>query len=189
VSEPWTSLFRRVFADCPGWLELRAFPSKARVFLPPDDDAGIAHFVRQHAEQDLYFGCASRRDPQTTHPGALANCEALGVLFCDIDFAVTPEAEVRRRLARLLPFVPCATVASGGGWHCYFALREPLLLRDDAPTAKRALRRLARTLGGDLSAAEPARILRIPGTTNFKAKYGAPRPVRLEPDERRHATV
>jgi hypothetical protein len=41
-----------------------------------------------------------------------------------------------------------------------------------------ALRRLARTLGGDLSAAEPARVLRVPGTTNFKL-YGTPRPVQL----------
>jgi len=39
------------------------------------------------------------------------------------------------------------------------------------------LRRLAGHLGGDLGSAEPAHILRVPGTWNFK--YAPPRPVAL----------
>jgi hypothetical protein len=179
MTVPWTPLLSLVFAECPGWLELRAFPSTARIFLRPDDDAGIARFVVQHQEQDCYFGVATRRDPHAAHPGALANCAHLGVLFADVDFKTTPEPDVRARLARLAPFGPAAIVASGGGWHLYFGLREPLVLPDEAPVAKTALRRLARTLGGDLSAAEPARILRLPGTVNFKPTYGTPRRVSL----------
>lgn len=51
-------------------------------------------------------------------------------------------------------------------------------VQKDEPRIRSVLRRLARCVGGDLYAAEPARILRIPGTLNFK--YDPPRPVTIE---------
>jgi tetratricopeptide (TPR) repeat protein len=59
-------------------------------------------------------------------------------------------------------------VASGGGLHVYWQLKEPMVLPGDARAAKTLLRRLASYFGGDLASVEPARILRCRahGTTS-----------------------
>jgi putative DNA primase/helicase len=172
-----SAFFSALFAQCAGVIELRAFPSKARCFAGLGDGTRGGHFIAQRsAEEDVYLGVATRRDASG---GALAHCRHLGALFADADFKTTPEAEIRARLAHaLLP--PSAIVHSGGGLHCYWFLREPLALPDDAARAKALLRRLAVYLGGDRLSAEPARILRVPGTWNHKPDYPTPRPVRLE---------
>lgn len=99
--------------------------------------------------------------------------------FTDIDFSTTPEAEARVALGSF-PLHPTLIVASGGGLHAYWQLKEPLVLPDQADTAKTLLRRLALFFMGDLASAEPARILRVPGTWNRKSAYPTPRPVKLE---------
>jgi hypothetical protein len=122
----------------------------------------------------LYFGVALRGDDDD---GTLANCTMLTALFVDIDFSTTPEPEARERLTHC-PLSPSALVASGGGLHAYYLLREPLPLPGDAGLARGLLRRLAGYLGGDLASAEPARVLRIPGGLNHK--YQPARPVTIE---------
>jgi hypothetical protein len=176
MSGPHVALFSALFAGCDGLVELRALPSKARIFARPDATAVLEQFLSDHREENCYFGVATRRDATG---GDLAHCLHLGALFADVDFKRTPEAGARDRLARLaLP--PSAVVHSGGGLHLYWCLREPVGLPDEAERAKALLRRLAFALGGDLAAAEPARVLRVPGTLNRKPEYGAPRPVALE---------
>jgi hypothetical protein len=64
--------------------------------------------------------------------------------------------------------------------HGYWFLREPLELPAEAAHAKQLLRRLAVAVGGDLNAAEPARVLRVPGTWNRKPEYQTPQLVRIE---------
>jgi hypothetical protein len=122
------------------------------------------------------MGVATRRDASS---GELKNCQHLGALFVDIDFKRTPEPAARERVARM-PLPPSAIVQSGGGLHVYWFLREPFLLPADGEYAKGLLRRLALALGGDSSSAEPAHILRVPGSTNYKPEYSSPRRVRLE---------
>jgi hypothetical protein len=190
-----SSRFLAALTDgCTGLLEFRAFngvkgnPPVARAFYSAGDgltDEIVTTFVAAHREHAVYVGIATRADDSS---GALANCRDLGALFVDIDFKVTSETEARPRIARFaLP--PSAVVQSGGGLHVYWFLREPLDLRDPAACAEARglLRRLAVALGGDLASAEPARVLRVPGTFNGKPEYGAPRPVvleLLEPDRR-----
>ena len=132
---------------------------------------------------NLYVGVAARRDATN---GKLENCTTLGAVFADVDFKQTLEAEAREALAAF-PVPPTMIVHSGGGLHVYYALREPLDLITDEPRARALLERLAVYLRGDPSAAEPARVLRVPGTLNRKPEYGTPRPVLLElcePDRR-----
>ncbi len=170
---------RALFDGGDGMIELRALPSTSREFVhPAAPAAAVARFVQDHHDQDLYYGVALRRRPQAGQPprGALIDCVALPVLFTDLDFKVTAPDHAREALRRF-PLKPSAVVRSGGGVHLYWLLREPMELPADATTARGLLRRIARQLGGDLSAAEPARILRIPGTLNHK--YQPPRPVVL----------
>jgi hypothetical protein len=105
---------------------------------------------------DFYVGCAPRSH---RHGGAEA-VPAVYALWADLD---GPEA-----VAALQDFQPAPTVevasGSGGNRHAYWQLDRPLETAD----ARRALRRLAHALGGDMRSAEPARILRPPGTLNHK---------------------
>lgn len=174
------ALLAALYADLPGVLELRAVAREdgivGQAFVDAADHRAIAAFMRRHAEDHVYFGVALRRDDTS---GALANCGPLPALFADLDFKQYPggEDEARAAIARC-PFPATAVVASGGGLHAYWRLKEPWVLTADADAAKRLLRRLATSLGADLAAAEPARVLRLPNTVN--GKYDPPRRVRLE---------
>lgn len=158
-----------------GLIELRAGPGIDRTFVEGSRDPGLPDFMRRHANKNLFYGVASRLDASS---GALANCGQLRALFVDLDFKVQGEDASRQRLWEFSPS-PSIVVASGGGLHLYWPLLEPLDLQcDEAGTVKSLLRRLAIALGGDLAAAEPARILRLPGTLNHK--YTPARPVEFE---------
>jgi hypothetical protein len=158
-----------LFNPTVGLVEFRALPSKARTFVRYDTLVDTTAFLSEHCHQNLYFGVASRRDASN---GRLENCEALGALYADIDYKMSSPDAARERLARFaLP--PTMRVVTGGGVHVYWRLREWIDLQNPTP-AKALLRRLAHSVGGDLSAAEPARILRVPGTLNHKY-----RPARL----------
>lgn len=164
-----------LFDGCDGTLELRALPSRARTFLRLGDLDAVHAFMRARAHENIYVGVATRRDARG---GDLAHCLHLPALFVDVDYAKTPVDQARAAVRRF-PLRPSGVVRSGGGAHLYYLLREPMDLREEAEPAraKDLLRRLARHVGGDLSAAEPARVLRLPDTHNHK--YTPPRPVTL----------
>ena len=146
----------------------------ARISASPTriQEAGKRAFVRRNQGQNLYWGIATRRSDAN---GTEANCQHLGALFADVDFKETNEADARMRLQGIPP-APSLLVHSGGGLHCYWLLKEPLDVQTDNP--RQWLTPLAAYLGADPSCAEPARVLRIPGTKNFK--YDPPRPVTVE---------
>jgi len=184
-----TEFLNALHEGCEGVVEFRAFsrakgaPPIGRIFCAAAEMATITRFLAAHRTHDVYFGVATRRDDRD---GTLQNCRHLSAFYVDIDFKVTPEADARVRLARFaLP--PSIIVLSGGGLHVYWLLREPLDLANDVTTAYSLLRRLAHALGADLAAAEPARVLRVPGTFNCKPDYATPRAVEveiLEPERR-----
>jgi hypothetical protein len=151
-----------LYAACDGYVELRALPSKKQCFSVPNALAAPRAFLRRHQGENLYWGCATRRSGAS---GAEANCQHLGCLFADLDFKNISEAEVRERLQGM-PLPPSIIIHSGGGAHAYWLLREPLDVQADNP--RQWLQRLAAYLGADSSCAEPARVLRIPGTLNHK---------------------
>jgi len=146
----------------------------------------LEKFLTKHRPDHNYFGMALRCDATS---GALDNCSTLSVVFADIDFKHTPEAEARRLLAEC-PLPPSIIVHSGNGLHCYWLLREPLDLQDqkECDMAYSLLRRLCAFLHADPIVAEPAHILRVPGTLNYK--YDPPRLVQIElmEAERRYNT-
>lgn len=166
--------FLNLYRGCAGLVELRALPSKTQTFIEVGDVGAPKEFADEHALEDVYLGVATRKDASG---GQLENCVNLPALFVDLDFKSMPESEARAALERC-PLGPSAVVQSGNGLHVYWFLREAVELADDAAHTKTVLRRLARYVGGDLAAAEPARILRLPGTMNHK--YDPPRPVVLE---------
>lgn len=72
-------------------------------------------------------------------------------------------------------------VASGGGLHCYWPLNKESDIVTWQPIAEN-FKRLCKQEGMKIDmavTADAARVLRIPGTMNFKEKYPEPRPVQL----------
>ena len=157
-----------------GLLEVRALPSGARSFIRPDDYRAMRRFIRRHRDKNLFFGVATRTEPGD---GSLANCRDLWGLWADIDFNTSPEVEARERLAAF-PLPPSIVIRSGHGLHAYWLLEHVTDLRRHSERVRTILRALAQRLGADISAAEPARVLRLPGTDNFK--YPPPRRVVVE---------
>lgn len=192
--------FEALYAGQSGILELRTVPrdpasaedrrlaASLRDFVPVSkgavDMTRVERFLARTTSRKMaaYFGVALRT-PQaaTDRKGGLPYVQALTALFVDGDFKYKGEAETRRRLVEFsLP--PSILVASGGGCHAYWLLREPIDLRRDLARAQSLLHRLAMSLEDvvDVSVSESARVLRIPGSMNFKEEYGEPRPVALE---------
>ena len=161
-----------------GYRDLRAL-SKGKPagtsIVPASDFSTVHRFVADHIDRDLYMGVAARASTDRRQ------LLALYALHVDLDFKMFPsgEAEARARLATF-SFQPSAIVTSGGGLHVYWLLIVPLDLQtpDNVAYAKQLLCMLCHALGGDPSSAEPAHILRVPGTSNFK--YDPPRPVVVE---------
>lgn len=174
-----------IVGDSSGLVEMRAFggPGAAaitRCFASLSDVSTLAAFVAQNrATLDVYFGVATRRDATS---GSAENCLHLGALFVDVDFKDADEATLRGCINDS-PLSPSIVIFTGGGLHLYYLLDQP----QPATALKPLLRRLARYVSGDLAAAEPARILRVPGTLNHK--HRPPVLVRIEQFEptRRYA--
>jgi len=126
-----------------------------------------ALITRLALTEDVYVGVALRDG--NTHGGRRA-ISGSHLLFIECD---DPNA-----IARVAGFwrPPTLEIVSGtpGHLHLYWRLTE----RANNAQVEDANRRLARGLGGDLASVDVARILRPPGTFNYK--HDPPRPVTLK---------
>jgi hypothetical protein len=118
------------------------------------------------ARTGVYVGCL----PRLRHAGDRRALGAAWVVWVDCDGAAS--------VARLATFVPPPAVVVRSGTaanvHAYWPLVRPLA----ADEATAANHRLAEVLGADVRSADATRILRAPGTRNFK--HDPPRAVTLE---------
>lgn len=114
---------------------------------------------------DTYIGVVTR----TSRCGKKHAVGSSHLVWCEID---APDAAQRLAAA---PIAPLLTIASGtaGHLHAYWSLDRPV----DTGTLERANLALVTLLGGDRACTDAGRIMRIPGTLNFKHK--PPQPVRL----------
>jgi hypothetical protein len=135
-------------------------------------------WIELQRKHNVYIGVATRAH---AHGGTKKHCLRLTALFVDLDLTDFEEDEGRARAAlERCALRPSIIVATGGGFHAYWLLSEPLELTDptSGELAEQLLRGFAAYLGGDFQAAELARVLRVPGTLNHK--YDPPRAVVLE---------
>jgi hypothetical protein len=141
------------------------------------------------AGTNIYFGvspctsipetnAAGERKPPSKVRGRKAYIAALNCLYAEFDakdFGGSLDATLA--YIRSLAVQPSVLVASGGGYHCYWLLDEPFVL--DTPEKRaRAVDVQARWqafVRGDKAAKDIARVLRVPGTLNYK--YEPARPV------------
>lgn len=187
--------FEQLYGGQEGVLELRALEPgdskpRERDFIALRDgriDAGrVESFIQTCAAKkwNAYFGVALRAQASIKdRKGDLDHCQSLTALFVDADYKREGEAETRGKIAAL-PVPPSLMVSTGGGLHVYWLLSRPLLLKtaDGLAQARQLLQSVAKHADVvDQSVSEPARVLRIPGTWNFK--YTPPLPVVWEDAE------
>jgi hypothetical protein len=108
-----------------------------------------------------------------------AACTHYGMIWADYDYgdvghkhAELPDLDSALRAIDGLP-EPSMVVSSGGGIHVYWALDGQCTLEQ----WRSAMAGIIQTTGGDKSTKNQERILRVPGTYNWKT--GNPRPVRI----------
>jgi hypothetical protein len=123
-------------------------------FRVRDTVAAAETIVSAGARTDLYLGVA----PRIRRRGTREAVERSHVVWADLDGPASAE-----RLSDFRPS-PAIEVDSGHGLHAYWPLWPPI----GPDEVERANRRLARALGADQRATDAARILRPPGTFNFK---------------------
>lgn len=123
--------------------------------------------------RDVYYGVLPRLRQEGTND---AVPDMVRVLWADVDAKKVSDVMAVGKAQALVtinsfPVPPQLLVDSGGGYHCYWLLREP------APyaVAQPVMRWIATVLNGDF-VQDKARILRLPGTTNWKR---VPVPARL----------
>lgn len=157
------------------YIELRPLlpdgrPSRGRMFVPVAQVETIACRVRELTPTAHVFISAA---PRVRESGAAHAVERVWMLWADLD---GQDALDRVRVFRPLPALVIRT-GSEGCAHAYWPLRESV-----PPTwARRANRRLALKLGGDMASTDAARILRAVGSLNHKHRPPAPvECVRLE---------
>lgn len=175
------AFFAEIWGDQPGFGEIRMI-RKGRDGRPEIrqswhelNDTGLGLLAasevagRHSAEHwDVYYGVV----PRTGRGGTAAYCPTeVGVLWADVDAKHFASKEEAFRSISGYRVQPSAIVDSGNGYHLYWLLREYI----PAPTATTIMKGIAKAVGGDAVADIP-RVLRVPGTSNWKRE---PIPVRL----------
>ena len=117
----------------------------------------ITQTIERHSKLNSFFGVALREGNNGKKEGVIA----IPALWVDLDDA--PLQKVSKS-----PFPPSAVVETRPGrFHVYWKLREPAG-REDIGKVENILKRLSAYFHGDASATDASRVLRIPGSLNFK---------------------
>jgi len=124
-------------------------------------------------QRNVYFGVhpcrVRRRDRQRA---TIATIAAINCLYAEFDAAPGAKPALLEQLRALAP-APSVIIDSGGGYHLYWLLDQPFALADDAARERARAAQYAWVgyTGGDPAARDLARVLRVPGTINYKPSY------------------
>lgn len=160
------TFLKSLYKNCKeGYINLRFLPSGVNKFIPLSEIDNIPAILEEYKDQNAFFGVAIRANGDGTKQGI----EQIPALWMDLDFKEKTSDEIEKLLQALMdfPLRYSYIVQSNGGLHVYWRLKEPLK-REDIACVEESLKRLAAYLGGDMAATDASRILRIPGTRNYK---------------------
>lgn len=144
----------------------------------PADWLRRREFVSRHCEisefawrerVNVYFGVCPRPNKGDSHD---EHIQTVRCLWADVDDVTAPEAFERWDKARVPS--PSLVVSSGAGIHGYWLLDRDVTTREGRSRITALLPHFYRSFGGD-HVQNLSRILRVPGTVNFKdARNGRP---------------
>jgi putative DNA primase/helicase len=168
--------------DC-GEIQIDGFANGPKYQSYHDNIAGAVEAAYHACQQglDVYFGV----NPRIGKAGAKENVHWLGSFHAEVDYGQDghkkkPEYQsYNDALAaiRSFEFPPTLIVHSGGGFHCYWVLNTPANVSEIGLKALENVNRAILTkIKADGGTHNINRILRVPGTFNFKIP-GNPRSV------------
>lgn len=124
----------------------------------------IEDFIKKYSGYDIYFGVCTREEGKGTKDG----CREITALWCDIDGKdFSGGLEEITQTIKNFPLKPSAVISSGSenSYHLYWLLKEP---EDATEKIEGYLKGIANVLNGDMTATDLSRIMRVPGTNNYK---------------------
>lgn len=122
---------------------------------------------------------AGQEKPASETRAHIEDIAAINCLFSEFDAKdFESKAACLSHIADLFPS-PSVLVDSGGGYHAYWLFAEPHALSTDEirAEARDIQSRWVAWAGGDRGAKDLARVLRVPGTRNYKDKYAPDYPL------------
>lgn len=142
-------------------------PGKESIWWPVDNPAPIPN-----GGTNVYFGVHPSRVRKTSEERAkLLDIAAINCLFADFD-AKDFNNDIFNALTHIVGLdpQPSVLISSGGGYQAYWLLETTFMLdtHDDRNRAKQIQRDWVVFVGGDEKAKDLSRILRVPGTQNYK---------------------
>lgn len=165
--------FESVLVNNQGEIEIRTFKPASSQFFDSVKDAALCCYDICNAKIDAYFGV----NPRTGKGGKKENVHFVTVFHAEVDYGqdghkkISVHQTYEKALVAINNFSPKPTMVnhSGGGFHCYWVLETPLNVKDTGLDKIESINRnLSEALGGDKGTQDISRVLRIPGTYNFK---------------------
>ena len=174
------SFFHHLYHDAPpnSFYEIRALNCGPRGQLFVNTYEGLlagSALSRRYPHTDFYFGV----QPRHGKVGTAKAISSFVAVYADLDVGENKfyhtASDARQAIKRAVP--PSAVVGSGGGYHIYYFLEKAVGI-DRLQSWRAACVALGEHLNGDIAVCDASRILRLPGTLNYKLK-DKPRPVEL----------
>jgi P4 family phage/plasmid primase-like protien len=165
------AFLQEVFSGCEhGAVEFRFLSTKEEeepkhIFWPLDKLPALPSL---DLNRNCYFACGTRNGG-----GRKEHIVEMPALWTDNDFKLLAREEIDKLLAEC-PFPPSIQELTGGGYQCFWLLKEPAG-KEEIPRVESLLRRLAAYFNADPKACDASRILRVPGTFNLKPEYQKPK--------------
>ena len=186
ASDFFIELFESSFNSGCGNIEIRTFDKNnyaTQNFFASEPEAAKQVYQLLQQGIDVYFGV----NPRTGNGGSKENVHYLSAFHAEIDYGTVGHEKssihqtYEEALDAIQSFKPEPTIIlhSGGGFHCYWVLSNPLKVSDVGVKVLESINKaLIKKLGGDPGTHDISRVLRVPGTFNFKVPDN-PRPVSL----------
>ena len=191
MSEATIKFLRTIFGEqFPGKLSIWTKQDRKTRFFGGDELTECAKYCMDRSQDsDVYFGaCLLRANIPPGRRGTADDVVAMPGLWLDIDVGseghtgknYPPDVQTAWKLVRKFPLEPSIAVRTGHGLHTYWCFEDLQMLED--PLTREKAKKLSRDFqavmaknfrdfGFDLdNVGDLARVLRVPGTRNFKTK-------------------
>jgi len=192
--EFFETLFGKNQACTCGDIEIRIFPNGGRPdqhFCGKTQDAAFLAYDLCNSGIDTYFGV----NPRVEKGGKKQNVHYVAAFHAEVDYGQDghkKESKFESRdqaLESIKSFDPAPTLVnhSGGGFHCYWVLDEPASVSEHGIDKLESINKALLTeLGGDKGTHNLDRVLRVPGTYNFKLENNPREVTRVITDGRKY---
>ncbi len=177
-----------LYSDASGWLTLWTKQDKKTQWFKDRGQAQETALALSGEGLDVYFGVCLQKTKARSGRGSADNVSVMPGVWIDIDIAGKAHAQGQlpatmdeaRQFLTDFPLEASYVINSGHGLHAYWIFREPWILETDAERAEAAdlserFQKTIRALGARRgwkidSTHDLARILRLPGTVNYKTE-------------------